>query len=219
MHLKNTKIISGLVVAAGIVSAQGVVLTTPGGTIGTIGYTFSGDVATVGDEDLLFTTAAGGSFTITFTAPVDIMIFNSTIDRANNFDDQSGALSADVSAITVGGSTGWSYAPGAFDLTAGTLGDPPPNAVAGLGTDNFTIGNGRIFEAGPGVAGASNALESDADWGAFSIVGATSLTYNFSNNTNIDSFRIDAVTSTVPEPSAFGLLGLAALGLGLRRRR
>ena len=60
MHLKNTKIIGGLVVAAGIVSAQGVVLTTPSGTIGTIGYTIAGDVATatggVGVEDLRFTT-------------------------------------------------------------------------------------------------------------------------------------------------------------------
>ena len=215
MHLKNTKIITGLAMAAGIVSAHGANLVTPGGMIGTIGYTFTGNVATeAGDgagEDLRFTSNSGGTFTITFTAPVDITIFNTEIFQGNNFDGQTGGPSADVSAMTVAGSTGWSYAPGTLDLTP---------VVGGLGSNNFTIGNARIFEGEPGAAAPpSNAPRSESDWGTFAIEGITSLTYAFSDAANFDGFRIAAVESTVPEPSAFGLLGLAALGLGLRRRR
>ena len=90
---------------------------------------------------------AGGSFTIDFTAPVDLTIFNSEGNRGNNFDDDSvGGTSATVAATSIAGSAGWSYTVGAANLDLTSI-------VGGLTTDTFTIGNARIF-TGAGTAGS-----------------------------------------------------------------
>ena len=187
-------------------------------------YTVTGDAATeAGDGDGLdfrTTTNGGGSFAINFSAPVDLTFFASEINQGNNFDGE-----IDGANITLTGDTGtWVYTPGltsdSLDLTNGTL-TPGGQNVVGFGNDvdgnpTATIGNGRIFTAGPGVA-TSGAPISNGDWGSFSIQGIQTFSYDFSNATNFEGFRIDAVSS-VPEPSSLSLLGLGCL-VGLARRR
>lgn len=185
-----------------------------------ITYTVTGDVGTeTGDgagNDFRTSTDAGGSFTITFTGgTVDLSIFNSEINQAVNFDGV--APGEGYNAQIVADSGTWSYSAGDLDLTNGNNGGA--NVVSGLGSSTFTIGNARIFtdNNGDNVAN-SGAPFSQSDWGTFSISGVSSITYNFSNVTNFEGFRIDAVAA-VPEPSSTALLGLGGLAMILRRRR
>ena len=66
-----------------------------------------------------------------------------------------------------------------------------------MGTSEVTIGNAReVFQDNNGDNVAdSGAPRSGADWGTFSISGITELTYTFSNATNFEAFRINAVRS------------------------
>ena len=54
-------------------------LATPSGILAGSGisYTFAGDVATQSGGDLRLTTNGGGSFTLTFSAPVELSLYNS----------------------------------------------------------------------------------------------------------------------------------------------
>ena len=172
-------------------------LVTPAGTLENtnITYTIAGDVATQPDgagQDFRLTTNAGGSFTISFSEPVDLTLFNSENDIGTvNFDgDINGAN------ITLTSDAGdWSYVGGELDLTNGNIGGA--NVVNGLGTSEVTIGNAReVFQDNNGDNVAdSGAPRSGADWGTFSISGITELTYTFSNATNFEAFRINAVRS------------------------
>ena len=73
-------------------------LVAPAGTLGDTGitYTIAGDVATQPDgagQDFRLTTNTGGSFTISFSEPVDLTLFNSENNLGTvNFDgDINGA--------------------------------------------------------------------------------------------------------------------------------
>ena len=208
------KLIAAIVLFSGVmVNHAGADIVTSNPNPGTLStgetYTFSGDVTTeTGDgagQDLRTTSGSGGTITLVFDAPVDLSFFNSEINQGNNFDGQVGGPSVTLGADDDAGT--WSYIPGDLDLSS---------VVGGLGTNSTTIGNARIFPAGPGVAG-SGAPISNADWGTFSIQGITTLTYSFSDDTNFEGFRIEAV-SAVPEPSSLSVLGLVGL-IGLSRRK
>lgn len=182
-----------------------------------ITYTVTGDLSNPSGNDLRFSTNTGGSFTITFTGgAVNLSIFNSEVNQAVNFDGTVGN-----SAEVIANAGTWSYSAGDLDLTNsnGAGANAGVNVVGGLGTNTFTIGNARKFadNNGDNVAG-SGAPYSESDWGTFSINGVSSITYTYSDTTNFDGFRIDAVAA-VPEPSSTALLGLSGLALILRRRR
>ncbi|CAA6692112.1 MULTISPECIES: PEP-CTERM sorting domain-containing protein [unclassified Lentimonas] len=185
-----------------------------------ITYTITGDLGVntqnnAGTDDLRFTEVDGGSFTIAFSSAVDLSFFNTQVSQGNNFDSESPDLYSGI--ITANAGT-WSYSAGVFNLTSGTEGaNAGASALSGLGTDELTIGSTRGFFTGAGIAG-SGAPNTNADWGTISISGVTSLTYVFSNTTNYDAFRIDAVA--VPEPSSFALIGglLALSAVAVRRR-
>ena len=172
-------------------------LVTPAGTLENtdISYTIVGDVATQpqgSGQDLRLTTNSGGSFTISFSDPVDLTLFNSENDSGTvNFDGNISG--ANITLTSDGGN--WSYVGGDLDLTNGNNGGA--NIVNGLGSSEVTIGNGRgVFQDNNGDNVAdSGAPRSNADWGTFSISGLTELTYTFSNETNFEAFRINAVRS------------------------
>ncbi|WP_411827794.1 PEP-CTERM sorting domain-containing protein [Luteolibacter sp. AS25] len=207
-----------LLVSAG--SANAVTLLSTGGTVDTgITYAFSGDVATQAGgagQDLLTTTNTGGSFTVTFTGgAVDLTIYNTEINQAVNFDGQNPAEGYNAQVVADAGT--WSYTAGLIDLTNGNAAGA--NAVAGLGTSTFTIGNARIFadDAANGIDVAnSGAPPSEIDWGSFQISGVSSITYSFSDVTNFEGIRIDAI---VPEPSSAALIALGGIAFLGRRRR
>ena len=171
-------------------------LVTPAGTLENTGisYTIVGDVATQpagSGQDLRLTTNTGGSFTVNFSEPVDLTLFNAENDSGTvNFD---GDIVTNVTLTADGGD--WSYVGGELDLTNGNIGGA--NVVNGLGTSEVTIGNAReVFQDNNGDNVAdSGAPRSSADWGTFSISGITELTYTFSNATNFEAFRINAVRS------------------------
>ena len=178
-------------------------LVTPAGTLENtnISYTIVGDVATQPDgagRDLRLTTNTGGSFTVSFSEPVDLTLFNSENSLGTvNFDGDINGTN-----ITLTSDSGnWSYVGGELDLTNGNNGGA--NVVNGLGTNEVTIGNARtVFQDNNGDNVAdSGAPRSNADWGTFSISGVTELTYTFSNATNFEAFRISAcLLYTSPSP-------------------
>ncbi|MFC7337128.1 PEP-CTERM sorting domain-containing protein [Haloferula chungangensis] len=185
-----------------------------------ITYTVTGDVGTNpqnngGADDLRFLVNNGGSFTITFSSAVDLKIFNSEVSQGVNFD--ANPTTANSAVITANSGTAWGYTAGVYDLTDGSV-DPAagPSALSGLGTNVLTIASTRGYFTGAGIA-SSGAPSSETDWGEIAVSGVTSITYEFTNETNYDGFRIDAVA--VPEPSVAVLAGLGLFGLGLRRRR
>ena len=172
-------------------------LVTPAGTLENtnITFTIAGDVATQPDgagQDFRLTTNTGGSFTVIFSEPVDLTLFNSENDSGTvNFD---GNITGTNVRLTADGGD-WSYVGGELDLTNGN--NSGANVLNGLGTSEVTIGNARtVFQDNNGDNVAdSGAPRSDADWGTFSISGITELTYTFSNQTNFEAFRINAVRS------------------------
>lgn len=155
-----------------------------------ITYNFTGNVTTL-EGDLRLTTNSGGSFTVTFSEPVNLSLHNS----ANNSDvvNFDGNIAGNNVVISTDAGT-WGYTAGDLDLTNGNNGGA--NVVTGLGTNTVSVGNARIFvdNDGDNVAN-SGAPRADADWGTFSISRVTSLTYTFSDQTNFEAFRIDAVAS------------------------
>ena len=174
-------------------------LATPSGILAGSGisYTFAGDVATQSGGDLRLTTNGGGSFTLTFSAPVELSLYNS--ENSNSTVNFDGDIVGSNITLDAEGGAGWSYTGGELDLTNGngtSNGSVPPgaNVVGGLGTSTATIGNARIFQDNNGDNVANSGAPRDfADWGVFHITGITSLTYTFSDATNFEAFRIDAV--------------------------
>ena len=172
-------------------------LVTPAGTLEntSISYTIVGDVATQPaglGQDLRLTTNSGGSFTVSFSDPVDLTLFNSENDSGTvNFDGNINGTNIRLTSD----SGNWSYVGGDLDLTNGNNGGE--NIVNGLGTNEATIGNARtVFQDNNGDNVAdSGAPRSDADWGTFSISGITELTFTFTDQTNFEAFRINAVRS------------------------
>ena len=170
-------------------------LVTPAGTLENtnISYTITGDVATQPDgADLRLTTNTGGSFAVSFSEPVDLTLFNSENDSGTvNFDGNINGTNIRLTSD----SGNWSYVGGDLDLTNGNNGGE--NIVNGLGTNEATIGNARtVFQDNNGDNVAdSGAPRSDADWGTFSISGITELTFTFTDQTNFEAFRINAVRS------------------------
>jgi hypothetical protein len=182
-----------------------------------ITYSLTGDIVESTGDDLRFSSNAGGSFTLTFDSAVTLTIFSSEFSTSVNFDDDAGGNSAVITADA--GS--WAYTAGTYDLTSATetatLGD---SALSGLGTSELTISTTRgFYSSSDDAIATSGAVRSDSDWGEITISGVTSLTYVYSNATNYDSLRIDAVA--VPEPSAFALLAglLALVSVAVRRRK
>ena len=172
-------------------------LVTPAGTLENTGisYTIAGDVATQpagSGQDLRLTTNSGGSFTISFSEPGDLTLFNSENDSGTVNSD--GNITGTNVRLTADGGD-WSYVGGELDLTNGN--NSGANVLNGLGTSEVTIGNARtVFQDNNGDNVAdSGAPRSDADWGTFSISGITELTYTFSDQTNFEAFRINAVRS------------------------
>ena len=165
-------------------------LVTPAGTLEntSISYTIVGDVATQPaglGQDLRLTTNSGGSFTVSFSDPVDLTLFNSENDSGTvNFDGNINGTNIRLTSD----SGNWSYVGGDLDLTNGNNGGE--NIVNGLGTNEATIGNARtVFQDNNGDNVAdSGAPRSDADWGTFSISGITELTFTFTDQTNSVSY-------------------------------
>ena len=220
------KVMFALVIIASFASnhVEADLIAIPGGTLSS-GITYSvtslaGSLSTPNGAGDIQTSVDGGSFEIDFSAPVDIEIFNSLQNQGNNFDGQ--AAPPNWTITTDAGV--WSYTSGtSYDLTSGAGGQ---NVVGGLGGNNLTVGNARIFTpSAPGIA-SSGAPLSSTDWGTFAIQGISNLTWTYPNDTNFEGFRIDAVAAAVavadetavPEPSSLGLLGFVCL-LGLARRR
>jgi hypothetical protein len=183
-----------------------------------ITYTMAGDIATNpqnngGTNDLRFTSDTGGSFTITFSGgTVALSMFNSEVSQGVNFDGITG-----TNALIVADTGAWSYTGGDLDLTNGNDGSGS-DVVGGLGTSTVTIGNARIFvdNNGNNVAN-SGAPSSQSNWGTFSISGVSSITYTYSDATNYDGFRMDAVA--VPEPATLGMVVAFGGGIMFIRRR
>jgi hypothetical protein len=205
------------VLALAFTSANATLITDPGtdlalGDTG-ITYTLSGEIVGSTGDDLRFADADGGTFTLTFSSAVDLTIYNSANSTSVNFDDDAGGNSAVITANT--GS--WDYTAGYYDLTSATqvatLGD---SALSGLGTSVLTISTTRGFYAASDAdIATSGAVRSDADWGELTISGVTSITYVYSDATNYDSLRIDAI----PEPATIGMLFAAGAGILFIRRR
>jgi hypothetical protein len=201
-------------------TANATLITDPGTdlTLGDTGitYTLSGDIVGSTGDDLRFSTNAGGTFTMTFSSAVDLTIYNSANQTSVNFDDDSGGNSAVITATT----GEWAYTAGYYDLTSATetakLGE---SALSGLGTSVLTVSTTRgFYPVSDADIATSGAVNSSADWGEFTISGVTSITYVYSDATNYDSMRIDAVTA-IPEPATIGLLGLGSVALVVFRRR
>lgn len=194
-----------------------------------ITYTIAGDIATNpqdngGLDDLRYTSADGGSFTITFSSAVDLTTLNTEINQGVNFD--STPVAVDSMSVTADSGV-WAYTAGTLlDLTSspsdqdlGTGGDGDArNALLGLGTSTLSVESTRGMLDGAGGSIASGAPASQEDWGELSISGVTSITWTYSDETNYDGFRMDAVAA-IPEPATLGMVAAFGGGIMFIRRR
>ena len=201
----KTTVLTFAALAVLAVTTHAQTLSTSGGTLtGGITYTFtttSGSAADYGGGDILLREAGGYFFT--FSAPVDFTIDNWATNHSTNVTwGDSGFSPPDASLMQFESNTGtWVVT----DLTAGDILFTHPTSSITRGENN---------QSGTG------GFQAHHDWGSATVAGVTHVAINGIGQTagRVDGYNFSAVAS-VPEPSSTALLGLAGLGLTLRRKR
>ncbi len=212
------KTIKSLALFTGILALQSNVLTgatilnqatsamvdgSAGSVDGIVGYTITGDFTVVDMDDIQTSTNGGGSVTFSFNSAVDFFVGPTTNGGLGIFDN--GGAGGGATTNTFEADTGtWTFSAGSLTVTPAVF-----HSIAG---DTATIGT--ITAGGNRGTGA---LSPNQDWGGLSISGVESVTWTYTDETNLERFNFIA-SVTVPEPSS-SLLVLSSLGIFLVRRK
>ena len=170
-------------------------------------YTVSSSMPMLSINSSGIVTDDNNTITLMFSDPVDLTISPHLTNKAAVFSNQS------PNNTFVGDAGSWSFTPGT--QTAGYNPNPWYVFTSSSSSMSNIITTDRIISGGGHSSGAPNAHE---DWGAFTINGIQTLTWNIPDGSNRESYMFSAEIS-VPEPSGSVLLSFGILLLMARRKR